>query len=212
MLDFLTGRKRRALEADLESVRLRIARAALEHGAQAVSLVGVGSGAGVTTLASWIAGTFAREGRKVLLVEANRATPRLHKLFRIPQSPGVREVLGGKVPPEQAIHPVNGAQLSVLSCGGGAPGPSSVERWSKLLGQLRHDGTLVLVDAGQVEEPSTLAVAAASDGVVLVVEAGSRWEVVAAAVERLEGQGAVLLGVILNKRRYPIPDFVYHEI
>jgi Mrp family chromosome partitioning ATPase len=215
MLGLFRTQARERLEADFEGLRLRIARAASERGAQIVSIAGMVSGAGVTTLTTWMAGVFAREGRTVLLVEANRTTPRLHRVFGIPRSPGATEVLAGKVDVAAAIHRIDGRSLSVIGCGVLAEhlAPYTTERWRSLLSLVHDDGTLVLVDAGPTQVPGTLAVSAATDATVLVVEAGrTRWEAVAATVARLEAQGASLLGVALSKRRYPIPELLYRGL
>ncbi|MFB3123892.1 MAG: cobalamin biosynthesis protein CobQ, partial [Candidatus Binatia bacterium] len=48
------------------------------------------------------------------------------------------------------------------------------------------------------------------DGVVLVVESGrTRRQVAFNAKKQLEEAGGKLLGVVLNKRRYYIPEFIY---
>ena len=209
------GRKKERLEADLEVLRLRIAKEVQDTDAGIVCFTGLGPGAGVTTIASWMAQAFAREGRPVLLVEANSATPRLHEGLRVPRYPGAAEVLEGRAEAAQAIHRVDGTGLSVLLCGAwkGSGGPYSTERWTALFNQVRADGGLVIVDAGVCDAPVGLAVAAASDLAVLVVQAGrTRWEAAAAAVDRLKHQGAVVLGVVLNKRRYPVPELVYRGL
>ena len=51
------------------------------------------------------------------------------------------------------------------------------------------------------------------DGVVLVLEAEkTRWQVADKARESIENHGGKVLGVVLNKRRYYIPDFIYSRI
>jgi Mrp family chromosome partitioning ATPase len=48
------------------------------------------------------------------------------------------------------------------------------------------------------------------DGIVLVVEAEkTRWQVAERVKERLVAQGANILGVLLNKRTFPIPSSIY---
>jgi len=53
-------------------------------------------------------------------------------------------------------------------------------------------------------------VTAKADGVILVVEAERlRREVVQRSMAILEDTGANVLGVVLNKRKYPIPGMFY---
>jgi len=64
---------------------------------------------------------------------------------------------------------------------------------------------------GEVHSAARLA--SLCDGVVLVVEAGSqRWEVVCKAKEQLLKWNANTLGVVLNKRRFPIPEWLYRTL
>ena len=51
------------------------------------------------------------------------------------------------------------------------------------------------------------------DGVVMVVEAErTRWEVAENARKSIKGGNGNVLGVILNKRRYPIPEWLYTRL
>ncbi|MFZ0944113.1 MAG: hypothetical protein WB930_11840 [Syntrophobacteraceae bacterium] len=56
-------------------------------------------------------------------------------------------------------------------------------------------------------------IAGLMDGVVLVVEAEStRWEVAGRAKEDLLQADSKLLGVILNRRKMHIPDWLYRTL
>lgn len=200
------ARRRARLRADLATIG-RGVTAALGS-ARVVSVAGISSGAGVTTLTTWLATTLADAGRRVLLVEANRTTPRLHRLFGFPRSPGATEALAGKIAVARAVAHGEDERLSLL--GSGVLGEQIVrysrDGWVRLLADVREDGTLVLIDAGPVEVGETLAVAAASDATILVVEAGrTRRRAVVEAVERLRGAGAALLGVVLNEPHRLVP-------
>jgi len=73
----------------------------------------------------------------------------------------------------------------------------------------RHD--CVLLDCGGLDSSvDLLRFAPATDGVVLVVEAGraGKEQINRAAQMITEAQGT-LLGFVLNKRRYPIPNWLY---
>ena len=51
------------------------------------------------------------------------------------------------------------------------------------------------------------------DGVVMVVSAGAvRWPVVKRTKDSIEASGGRLLGVVFNRRRYYIPEFVYRQL
>ena len=51
------------------------------------------------------------------------------------------------------------------------------------------------------------------DGVVLVLESGkTRQQVSLEAKKQLEEAGGTILGVVLNKRKYYIPDWIYRRL
>lgn len=70
---------------------------------------------------------------------------------------------------------------------------------------------LLIVDTPPVaSSPDSLILTRYTDGVVLVVEAEStRTQVVEKTLEHIRGRGGNVLGVVLNKRRYVIPEFLY---
>jgi len=73
---------------------------------------------------------------------------------------------------------------------------------------------LILVDSPPATtSPEGFALMRKADGVVLVVEADkTRWPVVESVKERILQHGGNVLGLVLNKRRYHIPEFVYRRL
>lgn len=82
------------------------------------------------------------------------------------------------------------------------------------LEELKSMFTAIVIDGPvvtRVHDPSLLS--RSVDGVVLVVESEkTRWQVAEKIKQRLANQGGNVLGVILNKQRYPIPGFIYNRI
>ena len=73
---------------------------------------------------------------------------------------------------------------------------------------------LVLIDGPAVLQTSAaLNMATEADGVLLVVEAGrTRRQVVELALDQLREAGANIIGVVMNKRRFFIPNWLYRKI
>lgn len=87
-------------------------------------------------------------------------------------------------------------------------------RMHELLQHLRHHYDFVIIDAAAATASSNgFALARHVDGVILVVEAEyTRWPVVQNFKDRLVSSDANILGVVLNKRRYYIPSFLYKRL
>ena len=73
---------------------------------------------------------------------------------------------------------------------------------------------LILIDSSSdASNFEIIALSSNVDGVVLVVEAGKTRRHVAESVKKkIEASGGLILGVVLNKRRYYIPGFLYDKI
>ena len=72
---------------------------------------------------------------------------------------------------------------------------------------------IVLDVPAVLEEISSLRLAGMADAVILVVEAESvRWEVAQKAKALLAQANANVIGTVLNKRRFYIPEWVYKTL
>lgn len=72
----------------------------------------------------------------------------------------------------------------------------------------------ILIDCRSLHNSSDAAVLASNvDGVVIVVEAGhTRREEIVNAQRTIEQTGGKFLGFVLNKRRYPVPEWLYKRL
>ena len=72
----------------------------------------------------------------------------------------------------------------------------------------------ILIDCGSLRTSTDAAVLAGSvDGVVIVVDAGeSRNDEILNAQRTIEAAGGNFLGFVLNKRRYPVPEWLYKRL
>ena len=80
--------------------------------------------------------------------------------------------------------------------------------------ELRKEFDFVIVDAPPMARyADAIALGKLSDGVVMVIEAEStRREAARVAVGNLRSSGIPVLGAVLNKRTFPIPERIYHKL
>lgn len=196
--------------------RLEVARGFLQAATGGNVLVtSCHPGEGKSTIAVNIASALAEEaGRDVLLVDANVEAPVLHERFNIPETPGLFDVIDGKVAGQGTV--VN-TSLRVLPIGsdharpGGLVKSQRMEGLKEFLAAHRARSGFVVLDGSSIfGAVNSAPLASSCDGVVLVVESEkTRWEVVQSARDQLRDAGAEVLGVVLNRRRYYIPRSVY---
>jgi len=160
---------------------------------------------GVSTVASHLALSAAESTqRQVLLVDANLASPYLHKFFRIQRGPGLAEALMQPSQVAKCIQPSQNPRLSLLTAGraeDGAARALEVDQLSSLLESLHTHFDLVIFDLPSgIMGNSTLRLASLLDGVLLVVEAErTRWELARQMKDFMDRANINLLGAVLNR-------------
>ena len=174
------------------------------------------SGEGVSSLAANLAVSLGFNGGRVLLVDANMTHPSVHKIFRVKQSPGLAEMFTrGQINPA-LIQPTSVKNLDVLPSGSGPVNLMLLFEAKGFTDQLTLWGReyqYVVFDSPPLNEPSATRLAKLVDAVLLVVEAErTRYEVARQAGEMLTQAKAKVLGVVLNKRQYLIPEWLYRTM
>ena len=166
-------------------------------------------GEGKTLTAANLAVTLAYDGLRVLLVDCDIRRPRVHGLFRMPRSPGLMELLTAArtsdsgMAPHEAIRETSVAGLSVLTCGAlpsNAANLLSGTRMRVLLQELQEHYDIIVLDTPPVLATADAGIVASlTDGVLLVVRAGSTDRNAAQrAYQQLANVGARVVGTVLN--------------
>lgn len=175
-------------------------------------------GEGVSTVAAELAVAAACGGdRRVLLVDGNLPRPSLADRFGVAPGPGLAEVLLEQQDVEQAVQTTNVPHLSLLPAGdpcGAIQRAYDSAQLAPVIESLRQAFDLVVFDlppAGQTG--AALGLARLVDGVLLVVESERvRWEVAQRTKHFLLGAEVRLVGVVLNKRRHHVPEWLYRTL
>lgn len=173
---------------------------------------------GASTVAANLARVLARPGNEhVLLVDADIRHPSVHQIFETTLSPGLSDILADGQSIDDVILPSPVQNLHILSAGAINGDLSEVfdsERFAGILNSIKKNYQYVVIDLPAVNEASwALRLAKLCDGVGLVVEAErSRWEVAQKTKELLEQSKAKIIGVIVNKRRFYIPHWLYQTL
>jgi len=186
-------------------LRTNLQFSSIDHALTSLMITSSVPGEGKTTTAANLAIVMAQAGRSVLLVDADLRKPRQHKVFGLPQNPGLTDALivGGNSP-EHYIRATPVPNLSLLTSGKIPPNPAELlgsQRMKQLIEQLHEYADIIIFDA-----PPVLAVTDAQvlggmvNGVLLVIDsAATARGKVAQAVETLSRTNVRLLGTVLNR-------------
>lgn len=187
-------------------------------GSRIVAFSGVQPGVGCSWLLARIAEVLAdASAGSVCVVDANFRSPVLHTSFNTEHGRGFSDALVGSDPISTYVQSLGGGRLHLLSSG------SVGEKAEPLLastafrvrvGELRAEFDYVLFDTAPLAcRSDALAIASRIDGLALVVEADSTHRETALKVAKDAAAANVrMLGVVLNKRTYPIPAALYKKL
>jgi capsular exopolysaccharide synthesis family protein len=202
---------------EFQRMKHKIIHSALNRVMKAILFSSPGPGEGNSTVLIHFAQTLAAEGNRVLLVDGNMRNPYIHQAFHLPRENGLTEMVFSRSSfrnLDQIIKATTLDNLWVISSGQPYPNPNSILESGylrALTDHLKNQWDWVLFDCPPVNSYSdSVGMACMADGIVLVVRAEkTRWESVRSAQERLQNCGGRILGVVLNKRSFYIPSWIY---
>jgi Mrp family chromosome partitioning ATPase len=152
---------------------------------------------------------------RVLLVDANSEVPTVHRRFRVHQAPGFTDImLNGH---KSVVQQVENQRLDIIAAGkinGNVQQTFESDRFRRFLNLVGIRYQLIVIDMPALFETSYAArIAGLCDGIILVVEAEqARREAAQQAKHELLRWKADLVGVVLNKRRFHIPKWLYQKL
>lgn len=183
-----------------------------------VVFAGVDSGNGCSRVCARTAELLATNvPGTVCLVDANFRTPSLPDGFGVSNHFGLADSLRQEGPIKNFAKPLKPENLWLLSCGSAADvsaGLLNSEKMKARMTELRQTFDYVLIDAPPLSTYSDgIALGQLADGLVLVLEANNtRREVATRVTEQLNTAQIKVLGAVLNKRTFPIPEPLYRRL
>ncbi|MDF1700396.1 MAG: polysaccharide biosynthesis tyrosine autokinase [Planctomycetota bacterium] len=192
-----------ALAEHYRTLRANIRFADTPGRVQALTMTSAVPHEGKTVSTLNLALTMAAAGDSVVVVDADLRRPMIDTHLEGDRSPGLAEVLEGKLAWREAIQEYRGTGLRYLAAGAQLDNPSALlesDRFDVLMAELREAFDYVLVDV-----PPVLAVSDAAgffsklDAVLLVSRQGAcAIDVVRGAREQVERLGGNVIGTVYN--------------
>jgi capsular exopolysaccharide synthesis family protein len=185
------------------SLRTRIKRAENGRAVRTIVVTSPAKGDGKSLTAANLALTMAQEFQhRVLLVDADLRRPTVHRLFGVPDGPGLSDVLLGAADLDHALLTLADHHLTLLPAGTPPSHPAELlgsASMRRVLDTLRTRFDRILIDMPPVAPLADLhIVAPMADGLLMIVRAGVTPR---PAIERaLAGLDvSKVLGLVLNE-------------
>lgn len=186
--------------------------------ARRIVFAGVDRGNGCSRICVEVARILvANTSGSVCLVDANFRNPSLPGVFGVSDDRGLADsvlVEGGIRTFAKQLTPSNLWLLSAGDIGPSSPSLLNSDRLGVRLQELGEEFDYVLIDVPALNlYADAIALGRIADGVVVVLQADStRRESALKALESLRQAHIEVLGAVLNRRTFPIPDFVYRRL
>jgi capsular exopolysaccharide synthesis family protein len=196
----------------------RIFQSQSEKAPRAILFAGIDDGAGCSQICLLVAETLKSVVTgSICLVEANLRSPSLPGLLGTTNHHGLTDSLHQQGPIRSFAKQTEIENVWLLSSGSLSPDSPSFlnsDRLNARFKELRAEFDYLLVDAPSLTRyADATALGRLTDGLVLVVEANStRKEAAVRVMENLRAANIQVLGAVLNKRTFPIPESIYNRL
>jgi polysaccharide biosynthesis transport protein len=203
-------------EEAIRTLRNSILLTDFDRRLRSILLTSASPSEGKSTVAAHLAATHAGQGKRTLLIDGDLRRPSVHRLYQVPNSVGLSNVLLQQISWRDAlVRMPEPAGLDILPAG------PSTRRASDLIGtglaelveEAAREYDLVVLDAPPLlgfAEP--LQMASAVDGVIVVARAGNTSRTaLSSVVTTLARLRANLVGVVLNEVHGEISPGYYYS-
>jgi polysaccharide biosynthesis transport protein len=195
---------RHNLIESIDAIRTMLLRNAVADGMRVVMVTSAVSGEGKTTLATNLAMSLARAGRKTLLIDCDLRGPAAHQLFELPLQPGFSEVMLNEVDLPDAVRPT-ATDPNLFLLPAGLWDRNVVQELAKsgitsIFEKLRDEFDFIIVDSHPVlAATDSLLIAQYADAVIVsLMRDVSQMHNVHAACQQLTALGIRVFGAVVS--------------
>lgn len=191
------------LTESIDSVRTALMHESTTRRRQIVMVTSAATMEGRTTVASQLAASLARAGRRTLLIDGDLRRPNLHMLFDLPLEEGLCEVLRAETDVTDVVRATHAEGLWLLTagyCDADAVHALATDQVQPIFDKLRADYDFIIIDGAPVLGLSdSLLFGQHCDGAVLsVLRDYTSVPKIHQAAELLKSVGIRLIGSVVN--------------
>ncbi len=174
-------------------------------------------GEGVSTIARRLALGYSHRPGDTLLIDCNVRNYTGSHADQPSSTPGLCEIVQDQEAVTSCIVADPDDHVHRIRSGRGSQHPAALfssDNFAHLLSDLRYRFTWILIDAPPViPYPDASLIGSLADGILMVIRAEKTYDrVIDQARRTLERSGGSILGAVLNRRHYHIPEWLYHRL
>ena len=187
----------------IDNVRATLMHDSTSRKRQVVLVTSPATMEGTTTVASHLALSLTRAGRRTLLIDGDVREPSLHKLFGMPMEDGLCELLRSDIDVADAVRPTSTEGLWLLTaghCDMDAIHALATDQPQPIFEKLREEFDFIIIDGAPVLGLSdSISLGQHVDGAILtVLRDFSEIRKVYQAIDLMKSMGIRLLGSVVN--------------
>jgi Mrp family chromosome partitioning ATPase len=156
------------------------------------------------SVAADLAGMIAQTGKRVLLVDADMHQPIIHQIYHLPNRIGFNDILSGERSASEIMQFNSELKISIIPSGrrnSNTIDPAYQERMSEFLQEQKAVFDKIIIHGPPFFYGETIGMAAAVDGVVLLIHPGyAKSETSKAVIEKFQRSGATIIGVVMRNQ------------
>ena len=189
---------------NIKSLRTNLQFTAIDNNLKTILVTSTNAGEGKSFVSANLAISFAQAEKKVLLIDCDLRKGRVHRLFDVPNTDGLSNLLTDELENiPRYIHSTNINNLDIITCGTYPPNPSELlasRKNKRLLTSLRHRYDIIIFDGAPIGGlADSVILSSLMDETIIVVRDGStsKHDLMTAKNE-LEKVGAKVAGIVFN--------------
>lgn len=189
---------------NIKSLRTNLQFTAVDKDLKTILVTSVNASEGKSFVAANLAISFAQADKRVLLVDCDLRRGRLHRLFGLPNTNGLSNLLTGSLRSvRNYISPTKIDNLDIITCGTYPPNPSELlasQKNERLIQILSEHYDIVIFDGAPVGGlADSVILASYMDETIIVVKDGATSKKdLAVTKDSLDKVGARIAGVVFN--------------
>lgn len=205
-----------SISEQYRTIRTNIQFSSIDKELRSIVVTSSGPGEGKSTTVANLAVTFAQQGKRVLLVDADLRKPTVHYTFNTTNSFGLSTVLAKQSTLSNTAKETDIENLFLLTSGPIPPNPAELlgsNTMTLFFEEAFHGYDVVLFDTPPVNVVTDAQILANQcDGTILVVSSGrTEKDKIVKAKTLLETAKGKLMGVVLNNKKMKDSNYYYYH-